>query len=234
MEQQQKGARLAWVFGGGGLVGAQLIDVLIEAPDYSRIYSITRRPSLRASPKVLNRIVRFDELEVQLAGVPVHDAFCCVGTTMARAGSEAEFRAVDFDTTLRIARVSSKAGAQRFIVVSAVGASPTARSFYLRMKGELEQALAALKFEALHILQPGLLLGSRSENRPVEAALRMLMPVVNPLLLGQMRAYRGIAARTVAAAMLGAARSGRRGLHRYTYDAILKAAASKPPAASRP
>jgi len=119
------------------------------------------------------------------------------------------------------ARIAKAAQAQRFIVVSAVGAAARSKNFYLRTKGEMEEAVAALGFSGLAILQPGLLLGSRREMRPLELIARLVMPLVNPLLVGSSAVYRGIPTRTVALAMLGAARIGRRGVARYSYAGML-------------
>jgi uncharacterized protein YbjT (DUF2867 family) len=122
---------------------------------------------------------------------------------------------------LAFARAAKAAGARRFVVVSSIGADRGSRNFYLRTKGEMEAGLEALGFEALDILQPSMLLAWRGEMRPLELAAGVFMPLVNPLLRGKYLPYRGIAARTVAAAMLGAMRSGRRGVQRYPYEGIL-------------
>ena len=220
------GQRHAWVAGASGLVGRQLVDTLLEAPEYARVNAITRRPFGREHARLANRIVAFERLDAQLAGVACHDAFCCIGTTLRTAGSEAAFRAVDHDEVLRFARVARRAGAERFVFVSAAGADPAAGNFYLRVKGETEADLAALGFPALDIVQPGLLLGgSRAETRPLEAVGRVLMPLANPLLQGRWLAFRGIDVRELSRAMLGIARSGRRGVQRYTFEALRKAAA---------
>ncbi len=106
------------------------------------------------------------------------------------------------------------------VAVSAAGAAPEARNFYLRVKGETELALIALRFRALHLMQPSLLLGSRSQWRPAEALARALMPVINPLLVGRFRLWRAIPARTVAAAMGAAAALEIQGVHRHTWAAL--------------
>lgn len=147
-------------------------------------------------------------------------ALCCLGTTLAHAGSQQKFREVDVGYVRAFARAAQAAQAQRFVVLSSVGADPQARNFYLRTKGEMEQALETLGFVSLDILQPGLLLGWRREMRPLELASMALMPLVNPFLRGTRAAYRAIGARTVAAAMLGATRSGRKGVQRYTHAGI--------------
>jgi uncharacterized protein YbjT (DUF2867 family) len=200
---------------------------LLDAPDFSRVYAITRRPLGREHPRLANRIVQFDKLEAQLKGQSCHVALCCLGTTLKQAGSQEAFRQVDFDYVLAFARAARVAQAQRLVVVSSAGANSQSKHFYLRVKGEMEEALEALKFPALDILQPGPLLGWRPALRPRELAITLVMPLINPLLGGARQPYRGIAARKVALAALGAARSGRRGVYRYTYAALQALAASK-------
>ncbi len=220
--------RVTLLAGASGLVGGYVLDALLDAPDFGRVYAITRRPLGREHSRLANRIVQFDRLEAQLKGQISDVAFCCLGTTMHQAGSEQAFRQVDFDYVLAFARAARVAQAQRFVVVSSAGANAQSKHFYLRVKGEMEQALEALEFPALDILQPGPILGFRHEFRLRELALTLLMPLLNPLLTGSREPYRGISARTVAAAAVGAARSGRRGVYRYTYSALRALAASKP------
>ncbi|HEU4623435.1 MAG TPA: NAD-dependent epimerase/dehydratase family protein [Steroidobacteraceae bacterium] len=220
--------RVALLAGASGLVGGYVLDALLDAPDFGRVYAVTRRPLGREHSRIANRIVQFDKIEAQLKGTVCHVAFCCLGTTLKQAGSEQAFRQVDFDYVLAFARAARVAQAQRFVVVSSAGANPQSKNFYLRVKGEMERALESLQFPSLDILQPGPLLGWRPEIRPRELAATILMPLLNPLLGGTKQMYRGISARTVAAAAVGAARSGRRGVYRYTYPALQALAASKP------
>ena len=220
--------RVALLAGASGLVGGYVLEALLDAPDFSRVFAVSRRPLGREHSRLANRIVQFDKLETQLKGQTCDVAFCCLGTTLKEAGSEQAFRRVDMDYVLAFARAAREARAQRFVVVSSIGASPQSKHFYLRVKGEVEQALEALRFPSLDIMQPGPLLGWRRDVRPRELAMTLLMPLVNPLLSGTRISYRGISARTVAAAMLGAARSGRRGVYRYTYPALRALATVKP------
>jgi uncharacterized protein YbjT (DUF2867 family) len=211
-------SKVALLAGATGLVGANLLDILLEAGDFTRVVAVTRRPLAREHPRLANRTVQFDKIAAQLAGFTCHTAFCCLGTTIRAAGSEQAFRRVDVDYVLAIARAAQ---AQRFIVVSSVGANAHSRNFYLRTKGEMEEELMQMNLAALDILQPGMLLGWRQPIRPLELAAVVLMPLVNPLLVGSFAIYRGISARKVALAMLGAARSGRRGTNRYSYTGIV-------------
>lgn len=217
--------RVALVAGSSGMVGAQLLPLLLQAPQYTRVHALSRRPLPFDHPRMANRVVRFEaSLQAQLKGLQCQDAFCCLGTTIRDAGSQTAFRAVDHDLVLEFSQLALSCGAERLVVVSSVGANPASKNFYLRVKGETEKALEGLRFRALDILQPSLLLGSRRNLRLLELGAQAAMWLVNPLLLGSWSRYRAIPAATVAAAMCGAAATGRRGVYRYAYDGILSLA----------
>lgn len=211
------------------MVGGRLLDVLLDAPDYARVYAVTRRPFGREHPRLANRVVIFPRMAEQLKGLAVNDAYCCIGTTIAEAGTQEAFRDVDLEAVLQFARAARALQATRFIVVSSVGADPASKKFYLRTKGEMENELAAVGFPSVDILQPSLLLGSRKQTRPLELLGRVLAPVINPLLTGKREMYRAIEADVVAKGMLGASRRGARGTYRYTHAGIRQLAALRAP-----
>ena len=220
--------KIALVAGGSGLVGGYLIQALLEAPEYGRVFALTRRPLGREHPKLANRIVVWPRMAEQLKGMAANEAFCCIGTTRAAAGSDEAFRETDLDAVLLFAQASRAVGVTRFVVVSSVGAKSDSKKLYLRTKGEMEEALTTVGFISLDILQPSLLLGSRKEMRPLELAGQLLAPLVNPMLTGSRESLRAIPAETVARGMLGAARRGGRGVYRYTYAAIRQLSELKP------
>jgi len=220
--------KIALLAGGSGLVGGYAVGAILDAPDFARVYAVTRRPLNREHFRLANRIVQFDQLESQLKGLKCHVAVCCLGTTIRAAGSQAAFRKVDFDYTLAFARAAKAAGAQRFVLVSSVEANSASKNFYLRVKYETEQALEQMGFAALDILQPSLLVGWRRDMRPAELAAQAILPLVNPFLTGARERFRAISARTVALAVIGAARSAKPGVHRYTYAGIKALSLSKP------
>jgi uncharacterized protein YbjT (DUF2867 family) len=216
--------RIALVAGASGLVGGYLTNALLDAPDYSRVFALTRRPLGREHPKLANRIVNFERMAEQVKGLAANDAYCAIGTTIAEAGSQEAFRNADVNAVLLFARAARAAGATRFVVVSSVGADSNSKKFYLRTKGEMEEAVADVGFVSVDILQPSLLLGPRKALRPLEITGRIFAPLINPLLTGSREAYRAISAETVGRAMLGASRAGRRGVYRYTYGDIRRLA----------
>lgn len=221
--------KIALVAGATGLVGGLLVNTLLDAPDYTRVYALTRRPLGKEHPKLANRVVSFQRMGEQLKGLVAHDAYCCIGTTIAQAGSQEAFREVDVDAVLLFAQVARAAQVKRFVVVSSVGADMASKKFYLRTKAEMEDAITAAGFPSVDILQPSLLLGSRKQMRPLELAGTIFAPLINPLLTGSREAYRAIPAEVVARAMLGASRRGARGVYRYTYAAIQQLAAIRAP-----
>jgi uncharacterized protein YbjT (DUF2867 family) len=188
--------RVALLAGASGLVGSALLRLLLADAGFDRVIAIGRRPLPVIHPKLDAQIVDF----AALPAIATTDAFCCLGTTIRAAGSQAAFRAVDHDHVLAVARSASGA---RSYLVSSVGADTEARNFYLRVKGETERDVAALGHPGLDIFRPSLLLGPRADRRPAEAIAQALMPLVNPLLPTR---YRAVDHAAVAGAMLAAAR----------------------------
>lgn len=146
-----------------------------------------------------------------------------LGTTIARVGGDqAAFRAVDHDLVLACARWGAEAGARQFIAVSAAMADPHARNFYLRVKGETEQALAKTGNARLDIIRPGLLLGSRAEWRAGEAAAKLLAPLAPLVLHGGWRRLRPVPAQTVAEVILALSSQKARGRFVHEYDDMIR------------
>lgn len=199
--------RTALLAGATGLVGRELLSLLLDDADIAEVVALTRRPLATPHPKLQQGIVPFDQL-ASFALPPVDDFFCCLGTTMKRAGSQAAFREVDLAYPVTIARMALAAGATRCMFVSAMGANPQSNVFYNRIKGELESELAGLAFQAVFAFRASLLTGKRKEFRLVERAALVL---VQPFSFLVSPAVRPIAATDVARAMLACAKSNRIG-----------------------
>lgn len=173
--------RVAVVAGASGLVGGQLLQRLLASSDYATVHSLVRRVPARATPhsKLREHVVSFEALpELPLCD----DVYVALGTTLKLAGSQAAFRRVDYDCVVAVARAGFAAGAQRLALVSALGADAQSRVFYNRVKGEAENALAALGYARVVIARPSLLIGDRlalgQPARPGEVwATRLLGPL---------------------------------------------------------
>jgi uncharacterized protein YbjT (DUF2867 family) len=219
-------ARTAVLLGASGLVGGHCLRELLVAGDYGRVIAIVRRNLSLASNQ--SHIEKLEQRVVDLSSVSpddfagVNDVFCALGTTIAKAGSQSAFRAVDYEMPMRAARAAKEAGVEQFLLVSSIGANPETSNFYLRTKGELERDLATIGFKALHIFRPGLLLGSRQEFRFSEAIAQRIGPFLNAAMWGPLRRYRSIRAERVAKAMVGAALRGGYGVMIYQYDEMMK------------
>ena len=213
----------ALVAGATGMVGRYLIRTLIEDSFYDVIVALTRRPLEVEAEKLEQRFVDFDRLTVDDMVGATH-LFCCLGTTMKAAGSREAFRRVDYEYCERFARLGRIAGAARMMLLSSVGANPNSSSFYLRTKGEVEAAVSALGFEALHIFRPGVLMGQRNEDRPGERMAAGFSRAFEFLMTGSLARYRPMPAGVLAASMAAAGERGSPGMHVHDYQEIVRLA----------
>jgi uncharacterized protein YbjT (DUF2867 family) len=212
--------RSALLLGATGLVGGHCLRLLLHEPAYTRVHALGRRPLGRAHPKLVEHVADFDRLGETAPEVRADDVFCCLGTTIAVAGSRQAFRRVDHDYVVAGARLALANGAKRFLLVSALGADERSRVFYNRVKGEAERDVSALGFEGVVILRPSLLLGERAERRRGEEMGKRVIRVIGPLLVGPLRKYRGIEAETVARAMVRQALANPTGVHVVESDQV--------------
>jgi uncharacterized protein YbjT (DUF2867 family) len=212
--------RTALLVGATGLVGGHCLQMLLEAEAYEKVVIILRRPFPLTHPKLEHRIVNFDKLDQFAQDIGADDIYCCLGTTINVAGSEDAFRRVDYTYPIQVAAIGAKNGAQQFLVVSALGADHKSKIFYNRVKGELEEAVSKIPFEAVHIFRPSLLVGKRSDSRIGERIGNAVMRPLSVFMGGPLKKYRPIEARAVAHAMILSAASNQTGIHIYESDQI--------------
>lgn len=214
----------AAILGASGLVGSHCLEALLESQQFSSVVALNRRELPRRNhPRLTQKIVDLWKISpAEFSGIT--DLFCATGTTIAKAGSQQEFRRIDYDLPLHVARAARSAGVQRFELVSSVGANPTSKNFYLRTKGELERDLSQLGFEGVDIFRPSLLLGKRPEVRPLEIVAMRFAPALDLVLWSALKRYRAIPARTVGHAMVAAAEQAHVGTFVYEYGEIIRLA----------
>lgn len=216
--------RIALV-GASGLIGQSLIRLGVGRSDF-RVIAIARREiplpkGARMEVLVADPANWGDAIAAARADVLV----CALGSTWKKAGKdEAAFRAVDQDLVIACGRAAKAAGIRQMIVISSVGADAGAKNFYLRVKGETDQALGKLGLTRLDVIRPGLLRGPRAESRPAEHIGRIVSPFTDLLLHGKYRRFRSIRASTIARAIVGLAREAMPGRFVFEHDAILRAA----------
>ncbi|WP_081328014.1 NAD-dependent epimerase/dehydratase family protein [Lysinibacillus sphaericus] len=203
------GMRSAIVVGATGLTGSSLIEQLCENDEYVSVIVIARRKLNYEHPKLEVKIRNFDTLEekdIEFA----HELYCCLGTTIKKAGSREEFEKVDFEYPLAIASLAKKQGIPHLLIITAMGANERSKIYYNRVKGKLEQALIELGMQRLSIIRPSLLVGHRDEFRFGEKAGEKVLKLVKPLLVGPLKRMRSINASQVAKAMIVIALHGKK------------------------
>jgi uncharacterized protein YbjT (DUF2867 family) len=195
--------KIAVIAGDTGAVGSALVPRLLTR--YARVIALTRRPLPQRGPNLELADAKFDALDAALPRLDAEplDVFCALGTTLKRAGSRAAFRQVDFDYVVALGAWAVRAGANSFVVVSAVGADSSSAAFYGRVKGEMETALRQLRLKRLVIVRPSLLEATRAEFR---AAEWLALQIARPLSRLVPARIRPVSVEDVAAAMLLAAR----------------------------
>lgn len=214
---------VAFVAGATGMTGQYVVEMLCEDAYFDRVVALVRRPGIATHPKLEDRVVDFAGLGAADLQGATH-LFCCLGTTIRKAGSKEAFRRVDFDYVVRFAEAGRAAGAGFMALVSSAGADEKAGSFYLKVKGEAERRLEGIGFEALHIFRPSILLGKRDERRAGEEWGIRVARAMEWMLVGGLRKYRPMPAGTLAAAMAAAGERGGTGVQVHEYDGILKLA----------
>ncbi|MDM4770516.1 NAD(P)H-binding protein [Solimonas sp. SE-A11] len=208
-------SKTALLAGATGAIGQQLLPLLLASPDYGRVKVIGRRPPAQAHAKLEAVISDFSDLKALGSQLAADDVYCCLGTTQGKSG-RAGLEQVDHDYVVALAAAALAQGARQFLVVSAIGASSHSPSFYSRVKGRMEEDVAALGYPSLRIVQPSLLLGPREEHRPGEAFAQKLSPLLSPLLAGPLAKYRPISTQAVAAALLTLSRRPYQGTRVHT------------------
>ena len=194
------------VIGATGLVGRNVLEQLADSGD--RAIAVVRKPLEDLDRNVEIIEVNFEEFLINGTLPPCEHIFICLGTTIKKAGSQAAFKKIDFDYNLGLARKGRVAGATGVSLVSSVGADSNSKNFYLRTKGQLEEAIQQLGFSSVNIYRPGLLIGVRKEKRFAEQIGQALAKVVDPLLAGSFSRYRSISARLLAKTMVNRAAGG--------------------------
>ncbi|WP_141734959.1 NAD(P)H-binding protein [Oligoflexus tunisiensis] len=201
----------AVIVGATGLVGGWVIQELLAEPGCTQLTSIGRRAQTPQVKKWSERIGPMNDLEPLLKDMNADVAFCCLGTTIKKAGSQSAFEEIDWHLPIRFAQAIRARGVKQFHVVSSLGADPRSKNFYLRTKGRMEEDLKKFGFETLVFYRPSLLLGEREEKRPLErlsiGAWRFLEPVYPRFL----QTWKPIAAKAVARVMVQEALAEKKG-----------------------
>jgi uncharacterized protein YbjT (DUF2867 family) len=198
--------KTALLFGASGLVGNHLLRELLKDNYYEKVKIFVRKPLNINDPKLTEHIIDFNNLSSYselFKGVTI---FCCLGTTIKKAGSQAAFRKVDFDYPYIIGKLCEANNVNHYLLVSSIGANINSKSFYPKLKGEIEQEIIKLGFEKASIFRSSFLVGERKEKRAGEKIGILISNLFSFLSIGRLKEYKPILAKTVAKAMLATAK----------------------------
>ena len=208
----------AIIIGSTGMVGTQLIRLLIENEEYTEIISLVRHESGIKNPKLKENIINFDEPEKWSNLVTGDVLFSALGTTIKQAKTKKAQYKVDVTYQFTVAQIAAHNGVTHYVLISAAGANSKSKNFYLRMKGELEKSIQTLPFDIISILRPGLLAGKRIHIRPAEKISFILLNFLNKS--GLFKRYTPIQADLLAKAMIIATKQNKSSI--YTLNEVFK------------
>ena len=211
--------KIALVTGATGLIGSQLVQLLLEDSYYGKVIAVTRKPLDFQHSKLENLALDFDKLTEHFNSLKADDVFCCLGTTIKSAKTKEAFRKVDFEYSVELARLTKSQGASQFLLVSALGADKNSNVFYNKVKGEVEEAIQKISFSSVHVFRPSLLLGPRTEHRTGEDAAKLFFKFLGFLLPAKYKAVQSI---KVARAMLHFSKTNNTGFHIIESDELQK------------
>jgi len=190
----------AIIAGASGEVGKHLLNYLLEDIDYSEVVSLVRSNSLVEHQKLNNQSINFDKIS-DLPAITADAIFCCLGTTIKKAGSQAAFEKVDYEYVVNLAKWAKQIGVKQLHVVSAMGADANSSVFYSKVKGRMETELQQIGITSTYIYRPSLLDSEREESRPAERIGIILFRLLKILFVGPLKKYASIKVQDVAKGM---------------------------------
>jgi uncharacterized protein YbjT (DUF2867 family) len=212
--------KTALIIGSTGLIGSQLLQLLLESDYYSTVITFVKRDTGIQHPKLKQHIIDFEKPESYRDLVEGNDFFCTIGTTINKAGSKEAFRKVDFEYPEQFAEIAIENKVKQFLIISSLGADANSSNFYLKTKGEIEGFLKNSTLEKVSILRPSLLLGNRAEFRLGEKVGAFFMNALSFLFIGSLKKYKPIKSETVAKALFAIAQQNKNGFTIYESDLI--------------
>ena len=209
----------ATIIGATGLIGSYLLEELLQDNYYDTVRILIRRPLELTHPKLEKKLVDFTDAESFRLALESSDVvFCAIGTTQKKVkGDKEAYRKVDYDITVNAAKFCKLNGCETFVFVSSVGANSKSNNFYLKLKGEVEEAVKTIGLKSLHIMRPSVLLGDRKEFRLGEKISKGIMSAFSFLIPSK---YKPVHGRDVAKAMVAVAKKHDEGFFVLEYSGI--------------
>ncbi len=194
--------KIAALFGATGLTGKSLLQQLTKNDDYIKIIVFNRNLQNYNHNKIDEVSLDWNNIERIKNQLIADELFCCIGTTIKKAGSKKAFLHVDFNIPVTLAQIAENNKINKFLILSSLGANPKSKNFYLQTKGKMEEEVLKFNIPKIYFFRPSMLLGKRNEFRAGEEFGKIAMKIFNPLMIGSLRKYKAIPASIVAGAMI--------------------------------
>ena len=199
--------KTALIFGSSGLIGSELLNAITQNNNYNKIKLFVRSAQNSNDPKVEVIQIDFNNLEKHKDSVVGDDCFFCIGTTRKDTPDKNEYRRVEYNIPVDIAKIAKSNSVKSFVYVSSLGANPNSSGSYLKNKGQVEEELNKLNFPKLAVIRPSILLGNRKTFRLGERIGIFVMKALSIFFLGSLKKYKPIQAQNVAKAMVSIAQN---------------------------
>ncbi len=209
----------ALLLGATGLVGSFCLEFLLKSEYFSSVEIWVRNSTGITHPKLIEKIINFDAI-TSFNKTDASHVFCCLGTTIKAAGSQAEFCKVDFTYVTELAKLAECSGCLFFSMVSSIGANKLSSIFYLKTKGEAEYFISNCNISSIYILRPSFLIGKRKKIRLAESVGGFFIKIFGVFLVGKLKKYKGINASDVAGAMVFFSQHCKNGINIIESDKI--------------
>jgi uncharacterized protein YbjT (DUF2867 family) len=210
----------AIIAGASGLIGSSLLTILLNEPSYVEVTVLVRKKTGITHSKLTEILVDFDKLDDYAGDINGHALFCCIGTTKNKTPNLTDYYKIEHDYPVKLGQLAVKNSVKQYHYVSSIGADKNSAAYYTKYKGQTEYDLQQLNLPSLHIYRPSILVGDRKDYRPMEKFVTGLMYIINPLLIGSLKKYRSIPAKTVAMAMYKQSINSEEGVFVHPSDQI--------------
>lgn len=194
--------KTAILIGASGLIGSHVLKLLLNDDNFDKVKIFVRKKLAITNEKLEQFVTDFDDYDSFKQLVTGDIIFCCLGTTIKTAGSQPAFKKVDYEYPLAFAKAGKENGVKQYIIISSIGATINTSNFYLKTKGDIEQAIEQLNYSSFIILRPSMLLGKREEFRLGEKIGQVMMQLLSFMFIGSLKKYKAIHASVVAKAMV--------------------------------
>ena len=197
--------KTALIFGSSGLIGNELLNIIIQNNNYNQIKLFVRSVAKNNNSKLEIIQTDFTNLEKYKDSIVGDDCFFCIGTTRKDTPDKNEYRRIEYNIPINVAQIAKSNSVESFVYVSSLGANSNSSSLYLKNKGQVEEELNNLNFSNLAVIRPSILLGKRKGHRPGENIGKYVMQKLSPFFLGNLKKYKPIQAQCVAKSMIAIA-----------------------------